>query len=143
MKIVIGSDHAGFELKNAVIEHLRTKEYTVLDKGTDSEASTDYPMFGHAVANAIEDGEVQLGILICGSGNGVAMTANKHMGVRCALCWTKEISELARAHNDANVVALPARFISQSEALAIVDAFLTTEFEGGRHKRRVDMIGIG
>lgn len=142
MKIVIGSDHAGFKLKDAVIEHLRSKDYTVLDKGTDSEESTDYPKFGHAVSNAIEEGEIKLGILICGSGNGVAMTANKHIGVRCALCWTKEISELARAHNDANILALPARFISQTEALQIVDAFLTTEFEGGRHKRRVDMIGI-
>lgn len=140
MKIVIGSDHAGFELKNAVVEHLQAKKHTVIDKGTDSETSTDYPKFGHAVANAIEDGEVELGILICGSGNGVAMTANKHMGIRCALCWTKEISELARAHNDANIVALPARFISQSEALDIVDAFLNTEFEGGRHQRRVDLI---
>lgn len=141
MKIGIGSDHAGFELKTAVIEHLRAKKYNVIDKGTDSEESTDYPKFGHAVSNAIENGEVELGILICGSGNGVAMTANKHLGVRCALCWTKEISELARAHNDANILALPARFISRGTALEIVDAFLTTEFEGGRHKRRVDMIG--
>jgi len=142
MKIVIGSDHAGFELKQAVINHLESKNYTVLDKGTDSDASTDYPKFGHAVSNAIEEGENSLGILICGSGNGVAMTANKHREVRCALCWTKEISELARAHNDANILALPARFITQSDALQIVDAFLTTEFEGGRHKRRVDMIGV-
>lgn len=142
MKIVIGSDHAGFELKSTVIDYLQTKEYKVIDKGTDSELSTDYPTFGHAVANTIEDGEVELGILICGSGNGVAMTANKHIGVRCALCWTKEISALSRAHNDANILALPARFVSKVEALEIVDAFITTEFEGGRHERRVNLIGI-
>ena len=142
MKIVIGSDHAGFELKNTVIKYLQTKDYSVIDKGTYSSESTDYPSFGHAVANAIEMGEVELGILICGSGNGVAMTANKHAGVRCGLCWTKEIAELARAHNDANILALPSRFISEKEALDIVDAFMITEFEGGRHQRRVSMIGI-
>ena len=140
MKIVIGSDHAGFELKSVVIKHLHAKNYQVIDKGTESSESTDYPTFGHAVANAIEVAEADFGILICGSGNGVAMTANKHIGIRCALCWTKEISELARAHNDANILALPARFVSEKEALAIVDAFITTEFEGGRHQRRVNMI---
>lgn len=142
MKIVIGSDHAGFDLKNVVIKDLQSKGYTVIDKGTTSDESTDYPIFGHAVAKAIEEGEVEFGILICGSANGVAMTANKHVGVRCAVCWNKEISELARAHNNANILALPARFVSEKEALEIVDAFFSTEFEGGRHHRRVNMIQI-
>jgi|SRR5690554_6057857 len=142
MKIVIGSDHAGFDLKNVVIKDLQSKGYTVIDKGTNSDESTDYPIFGHAVAKAIEEGEVEFGILICGSANGVAMTANKHVGVRCAVCWNKEISELARAHNNANILALPARFVSEKEALEIVDAFFSTEFEGGRHHRRVNMIQI-
>ncbi|NEN22131.1 ribose 5-phosphate isomerase B [Cryomorpha ignava] len=141
MKIAIGSDHAGYELKIQLVEYLN-KKVSIYDKGTFSNDSTDYPEFAHAVANAIESGEVELGILICGSANGVAMTANKHDHVRCAICWEKEIAELARAHNDANIVALPARFISVQKAKDIVDAFLNTDFEGGRHQRRVSKIGI-
>lgn len=141
MKIAIGSDHAGYELKEELVDYLNSK-VTIYDKGTFSNESTDYPEFAHAVANAIENGEADLGILICGSANGVAMTANKHSNVRCAICWEKEISELARAHNNANIVALPARFISVKEAKDIVDVFLKTDFEGGRHQRRVSKIGI-
>ncbi len=142
MKIAIGSDHAGYELKNRVIAHLNDKGFDIIDKGTDSTNSTDYPDYAHAVANAVEMGAVKTGIVICGSGNGVAITANKHRGVRCALCWNAEISELARAHNDANVLSLPSRYISDEEALKIVDAFFNTEFEGGRHQRRVEKIGL-
>lgn len=141
MKIAIGSDHAGYELKVQIIEYLNGK-VDIFDKGTYSKESTDYPEFAHAVANSIENGEVELGILICGSANGVAMTANKHQNVRCAICWKKEISELAKAHNNANVIALPARFITVEEAKEIVHIFLNTEFEGGRHQRRVNKIGM-
>lgn len=141
MKIAIGSDHAGYELKVLLIEYLNSK-VAIYDKGTFSNDSTDYPEFAHAVSNSIQSGEVELGILICGSANGVAMTANKHKNVRCAICWKKEISELARAHNNANIVALPARFITLQEAKDIVDIFLMTDFEGGRHQRRVSKIGI-
>ncbi len=142
MKVAIGSDHAGFKLKEAIGLYLQGKEYDITDKGTFSEESTDYPDFGHAVANSVVKGEVEMGILICGSANGVAMTANKHKGIRCAICWLREISELARAHNDANILAIPARFISEDTAKEIVDTFLNTEFEGGRHLRRVEKIGI-
>lgn len=142
MKIAIGSDHAGFKLKEVLISYLKSKDFEILDKGTFSEESTDYPQFGHAVANSVVKGEVKFGILICGSANGVAMTANKHLGIRCAICWEPEISKLARAHNNANIVALPARFISEDKAKEIVDIFLNTEFEGGRHQRRVEQIGI-
>ncbi len=141
MKIAIGSDNAGYEQKIQLVEYLN-KKVSIYDRGTFSNDSTDYPEFAHAVANAIESGEVELGILICGSANGVAMSANKHDHVRCAICWEKEIAELARAHNDANIVALPARFISVQKAKDIVDAFLNTDFEGGRHQRRVSKIGI-
>lgn len=141
MKIAIGSDHAGFDLKSIVVKHLQSLQHQVHDKGTNSTDSTDYPKFAHAVANSIETGTADFGIVICGSGNGVAITANKHRGVRAALSWNPEIAQLARAHNDANVLSLPARFISEQEAIKIVDAFLNATFEGGRHKRRVDMIG--
>ena len=142
MKIAIGSDHAGFKLKETIVSYLEGKDYDIIDKGTYSEESTDYPEFGHAVANSVMKGEVKIGVLICGTANGVAMTANKHVGIRCAICWEKEVSELARAHNNANIVALPARFISEDTAKEIVDIFLNTEFEGGRHLRRVEKIGI-
>lgn len=141
MKIAIGCDHAGYELKVQLVDYLNEK-YSLYDKGTFSKESTDYPEFAHAVANSIENGEAELGILICGSANGVAITANKHRNVRCAICWEKEISELARAHNNANIVALPARFITLKEAKDIVDVFLNTDFEGGRHQRRVSKIGM-
>ena len=142
MKVVIpiGSDHAGFHLKKVIIDHLKAKGYEVEDFGGYSEESVDYPDFGHAVANKIESTAGMLGVLICGSGNGINMTANKHKGIRSALCWAREIAELARKHNDANIIALPARFISDDEAKEMVDVFLTTEFEGGRHGDRVKKI---
>ncbi len=139
-EIIIGSDHAGFRLKQRLIQHLREAGYKVRDAGTLSEDSTDYPDHAHAVAQAIEDGSVEHGILICGSGNGVNMVANKHHGVRSALVWNEEVARLARAHNNANVLALPARFVQENEAERIVDAFLEARFEGGRHQRRVDKI---
>ena len=138
--IPIGADHAGFELKTAIIDHLTAAGYTLKDFGCYSEESIDYPDFGHPVANMVEENEGMLGILICGSGNGINMTANKHQGVRSALCWKNELAELARQHNNANIIALPARFISTEEAIEMVDTFLTTDFEGGRHERRVEKI---
>ena len=138
--IPIGADHAGFNLKGKIIEFLESKGHQVKDFGCFSEESIDYPDFAHPVAEMIEQNTGMLGILICGSGNGINMTANKHKGIRSALCWNKEIAELARQHNDANIVSLPARFISEKEALEIVDTFLGTAFEGGRHQRRIDKI---
>lgn len=138
--IPIGCDHAGFELKQVIIEHLEKQGFEMKDFGCYSADSIDYPDFGHPVAEMVENNDDMLGILICGSGNGINMTANKHQGIRSALSWTKEIAELARQHNNANIVALPARFISEEVALSIVDAFLSTEFEGGRHERRVNKI---
>ena len=138
--IPIGCDHAGFELKTILMDHLVAKGYELKDFGCYSEESIDYPDFGHPVAAMVEADSEVLGILICGSGNGINMTANKHQAVRSALCWKKEIAELARAHNNANIIALPARFISTEEAIEIIDAFFTTPFEGGRHERRVNKI---
>ncbi len=140
MHMAIGSDHAGFRLKEQLMEHLRAAGHTVEDKGTFSDASTDYPDYAHAVARDVAEKKVDLGIVICGSGNGVNITANKHHGVRSALAWNREVAELARQHNDANVLALPARYISTEEAIAITKAFLGTDFEGGRHQRRVAAI---
>jgi ribose 5-phosphate isomerase B len=140
MNISIGSDHAGYHLKERLKSHMADLKSTLFDKGTFSEESTDYPEFAHAVAQSVADNESQLGILICGSGNGVAMSANKHKDIRCALCWNAELAALARAHNNANVLALPSRFISEDLAIEIVDAFLNTDFEGGRHARRVNKI---
>jgi ribose 5-phosphate isomerase B len=138
--IPIASDHAGYELKNKVIEHLKTKNFDVKDFGTYSSESVDYPDFAHKVGSAVNKGEYQRGIVICGSGNGVQMTVNKYPNVRCALCWNEEIASLARQHNDANIISLPARFINEETALKIVDIYLTTPFEGGRHMRRVEKI---
>lgn len=138
--IPIGADHAGYELKQYLIEYLTSKGYQLKDFGCHSEKSIDYPDYGHPVAEMVQENKGMLGILICGSGNGINMTANKHQGVRSALCWKKEIAELARQHNDANIIALPARFISKNEAVEMVEAFLQTEFEGGRHQRRIDKI---
>lgn len=138
--IPIGCDHAGFELKENIKQYLQEQGYEVKDYGCYSEESIDYPDFGHAVANDVENTSNRLGILICGSGNGISMTANKHQGIRCALSWKKEIAELARQHNNANILSMPARFISEEEAKAMVDVFFTTEFEGGRHERRVNKI---
>ncbi len=141
MKISIGSDHAGFELKELIKKFLAEKGIDVSDKGTYSTDSTDYPEFAHAVAEEVTNNE-NLGILICGSANGVSMAANKHEAIRCAICWLPELASLARQHNNANIVALPARFISENTAYEIVDAFLTSEFEGGRHERRVNKIAL-
>jgi ribose 5-phosphate isomerase B len=138
--IPIGADHAGFELKEVIVAHLAEKGWDVKDFGCWSTDSIDYPDFAHPVANLVESESDMKGILICGSGNGINMTANKHQGIRSALCWNTEIAELARLHNDANVLALPARFLTTEEALSIVDIFLTTDFEGGRHELRVNKI---
>ena len=138
--VPIGCDHAGFQLKEKIISHLTSKGFEIEDFGCYSEESIDYPDFGHPVASKVEANEGMLGIIICGSGNGINMTANKHAGVRSALCWKKELAELARQHNNANIIALPARFISIAEGIEMVDVFLSTEFEGGRHGRRVDKI---
>ena len=138
MRIALGADHAGFAYKQILLVHLSQNE--LKDFGTYSTDSVDYPDFAHPVALAVESGEYELGILICGSANGVAMAANKHQGVRAAICWTVELAVLARTHNDANVLCLPARFISEADAQAIADAFLQTDFEGGRHANRVHKI---
>ncbi len=140
MIISIGNDHAGPEYKKAIVKYLELNEHTVINHGTDTFESVDYPDFGHPVAYDVESGKAELGIVICGSGNGIAMTANKHQGVRCALCWTKEIAQLAREHNDANVISIPARYTSIEQAVEMVHTFLTTAFEGGRHDRRVQKI---
>jgi ribose 5-phosphate isomerase B len=138
--IAIGSDHAGFEYKQALKEWLEKNGYAVKDFGAHSLESADYPDFAHPVANAVEKKEFNLGVLLCGSGNGVGITANKHQGVRAALCWTEEVAELARQHNDANIVCIPARFVRYELAEKILDRFLHSNFEGGRHSRRVDKI---
>lgn len=138
MKIAIGNDHAGTEYKLAIIGLLKSKNIEVTNYGTDGSDSVDYPDFVHPVAKDVVNGSVNRGIIICGSGNGASMTANKHQKVRSALCWTKEIVQLAREHNDANILSLPARFISLPQALEMVSVFLDTEFEGGRHERRIE-----
>ncbi len=142
MKISIGGDHAGFEYKQQLIEYLKTKEHEVKDFGTYSDESCDYPDFVHPVATSVENGETQFGILICGSANGVAITANKHQSIRAAIAWKNELAALARQHNNANILCLPARFISFDEAKTFTDTFLETAFEGGRHQKRVDKIAI-
>ncbi len=138
--IAICSDHAGFELKSIIEGYLEADNKEIKDFGTYSAESCDYPDFAHPCAKAVETGECYPGIAMCGSGNGIAMTLNKHQGIRAALCWTPELARLARQHNDANVLVLPARFINPVDALAIVDTFLETPFEGGRHQRRIDKI---
>lgn len=140
MKIAIGNDHAGPDYKNAIVQMLKQRGVEVVNYGVDSFDSVDYPDFGHKVAKDVEEGKADFGIVICGSGNGIAMTANKHQGVRCALCWTKEIAELARQHNNANVISIPARFTAIPQAVAMVETFLDTDFEGGRHANRVNKI---
>lgn len=139
-KIAIGCDHGGFAYKDAIIELLINQDIEVFDFGTDSDASVDYPDFIHPVAENVENENVELGIILCGSGNGAAMSANKHQGIRAALCWTEEISSLARQHNNANIISIPARFVSKELALEMVKTFISTDFEGGRHARRVDKI---
>ena len=140
MKISIGNDHAGTDYKLAIVGLLKSMGYEVLNHGTDSSDSVDYPDFVHPVADDVASGEAEFGIVICGSGNGAAMTANKHQEIRAALCWNKELVTLAREHNDANILSLPARFIAIPQALEMVRNFLDTSFEGGRHARRVEKI---
>lgn len=138
--LAIGADHAGFEYKEHLKNWLLQNGYTVKDFGTHSSESADYPDFAHPVANAVEKKEFELGLLICGSANGVAITANKHAGIRAAICWQEELASLSRQHNNANILCLPARFISKELAEKILDRFLNTSFEGGRHERRVNKI---
>lgn len=139
----LGCDHAGFAYKEAVINLLKSRNIEVLDKGTNSTDSVDYPDFVHPVAKDILSGKAQFGIVMCGSGNGVAITVNKYAGIRAALCWQKELAALARQHNNANVLAIPVRFVSLEVALDMVNTFLDTDFEGGRHQTRVDKINAG
>ena len=139
-KIAIGSDHAGYDLKELVIKHLKELNIETEDFGPFSDERADYPDFAHPVASAVESKNATLGILICGSGNGINMTANKHQEIRSALCWQVDIAEMARLHNNANIIALPARYITEETALKCVDVFLNTDFEGGRHAGRVDKI---
>ncbi len=143
MIVAIGCDHAGFPYKDGIKTALIGDGHQVIDMGTDSEASVDYPDFVHPVADALEDQSADFGVLICGSGNGVAITANKHHGVRAAICWQKDLARLARLHNNANAIALPARFIALPLAIDLVRTFLETEFEGGRHARRVGKMTDG
>ena len=140
MKIAIGCDHAGVELKAELIQMLTEQGKTMIDKGPATAESVDYPDFGHAVATSVTSGEADLGIVICGSGNGINMTVNKHQAIRSALCWMPEIASLARQHNNANIIALPARYLTIDEAKEVVNAFFSAEFEGGRHERRVGKI---
>jgi len=140
MKIAIGGDHAGWKYKAKIIKMLEKEGIEVTNHGTDTADSVDYPDFAHPTATDVESGRADLGILICGSGNGVSMSANKHAGVRAALCWNTELAALARLHNDANILSIPARFVSQRMANAMVRTFISTDFEGGRHQRRVGKI---
>ena len=140
MKISIGNDHAGYIRKNVLVEYLNKEDHNIKNYGTDTVTSVDYPDFVHPVAKDIVEGNAEFGILLCGSGNGVAITANKYTEVRAALCWNKELANLARAHNNANILCIPSRFITEENLLNIVESFLKTPFEGGRHQRRVDKI---
>ena len=140
--IAMASDHAGYALKQEIKKYVESKGYEVKDFGTYSEDSCDYPDFAHPAAKAVEKGEYPFGIAMCGSGNGIQMTLNKHQGIRAALCWTPELAALAKQHNNANFLVLPARFISEDEAEKIVDAYLNATFEGGRHQKRIDKIPV-
>ena len=142
MKIAIGNDHAGPEYKHAVVDFLLSKKIEVINYGTDNSSSVDYPDFVHPVAKDVNENKVDFGILICGSGNGVAMTANKYEKVRAGLCWTKEIVELIRLHNNANILCIPARFTAIPQVIEMVQVFLDTKFEGGRHQNRIDKIPL-
>jgi len=141
-KIIIASDHAGFRLKEKLVRWLIKNRYEIRDIGCFSEDSVDYPDYAHPLATAVENGDYDYGITICGSGNGINMASNKHQKIRSAVCWSEEISRLARAHNDANICALPGRFLTETEAIAIIKTFLSTPFEAGRHKRRVEKIPL-
>ena len=140
LPIAIGCDHAGFECKEEIRKQLSAAGWQVDDKGTYSHASTDYPDFAHPVASMVAEGKASVGLLVCGSGNGVCMVANKHQGVRAALAWNEEVAGLARQHNNANILCIPSRFVSMELAEKMVDVFLSTTFEGGRHERRVEKI---
>lgn len=140
MKIAIGNDHAGPDYKKAIVEKLKALGHEVTNYGTDAAESVDYPDFGHPVAQDVSEGKADFGIVICGTGNGIAMAANQHKGVRAAVCWTKEIADLCRRHNDANIISVPARFTSVPQAVEMVEVFINTEFEGGRHATRVNKI---
>jgi ribose 5-phosphate isomerase B len=142
MTISIGNDHAGTDYKFAILKHLEKKGYTVTNYGTDSNDSVDYPDFVHPVAKDVNNNKVDFGILICGSANGVAMTANKYQNVRAGICWINEITELTRQHNNANIICIPARYTAIPQAIKMVDTFLSTKFEGGRHQNRVDKIAV-
>ena len=142
MNIAISSDHAGVKLKSKLVDHLKSKGHTVKDFGPFNDESVDYPDFAHPLAQAVEKGEFKLGFTLCGSGNGISIAANKHQGIRAALCWNKEITALARQHNDANICSLPARFITEEEVIEFADIFVETPFEGGRHQRRVEKIPL-
>lgn len=141
-KIGIACDHAGYEMKEFLVGYLDAQGYDVLDFGTDSPESVDYPDYAHPLAEAVESGEVPCGIALCGTGEGMAMTLNKHQGIRAGLAWEPEIGTLIRQHNNANILVLPARFITNDEAVAILDAFFSAEFEGGRHQRRIDKMPV-
>ena len=140
LKIAVASDHAGFERKQTVLKYLQEQKIDFKDFGAFSKESSDYPDFAHPLATAVSNGEFDLGITLCGSGNGINMTANKHQGIRSAICWIPEIAGLARKHNDANICALPARYITDEQAIEIVKIFLATKFEGGRHQNRINKI---
>lgn len=140
MKIAIGADHAGFEYKQQLVNHLKEQGHQVTDYGTHSPDSVDYPDFAHPVADDVSDNKADLGVLICGSANGVAMAANKHARVRAAICWNEELASLSRLHNNANILCLPSRFVSYETAEGIMDKFMESSFEGGRHERRVNKI---
>lgn len=140
LKVALASDHAGYQLKKHIIKYLQETGYEVKDFGSDTDEAVDYPDYAHPLSEAIENKEFDLGITFCGSGNGINMAANKHKGIRSAVCWTVEISKLARLHNNANVCAIPSRFIDEETTIEIVKAFLNTDFEGGRHQRRIEKI---
>lgn len=141
-KVAFASDHAGYDLKLFIEKIMKERGYEIVDFGTDSTDSCDYADFAHPCANAVESGDCLFGIAMCGSGNGIQMTLNKHQGIRAALCWQPEIAALAKQHNDANILVMPARFISENEAVAILDAYLNASFEGGRHQRRIEKIPV-
>ena len=141
--VAIGSDHAGYDYKEDLISFLEAKDLPYHDYGTHSKDSVDYPDFAHPVAEAVETGNASFGILLCGSANGVAITANKHQGIRAAICWGEELAKLAREHNNANVICIPARFVREGDAEKMVQLFMTTPFEAGRHQRRVEKIALG
>jgi len=140
--LAIASDHAGYKMKLSIIKYLEEKGYELMDLGTDSTRAVNYPDFGHPLAEAVESGRFDMGISLCGSGNGINMVTNKHQGIRGALCWNREISGMARSHNDANICSIPARYIELETAFEIVDAFLETEYEGGRHDARISNIPL-